>query len=53
MWFRHPLLADVLAATYLPGQAAPVHAAWARQLEADRATGVEEVRRLGDARAAP
>ena len=29
-WFRHPLLAGVLAETYLPGEAAPVHAAWAR-----------------------
>ena len=28
-WFRHPLLADVLAESYLPGEAGPVHAAWA------------------------
>ena len=30
VWFRHPLLAGVLAESYLPGEAAPVHAAWAR-----------------------
>ena len=32
-WFRHPLLAGVLAESYLPGEAAPVHAAWAAHLE--------------------
>ena len=34
VWFRHPLLADVLIATYLPGEAAPVHAEWAAALRA-------------------
>ena len=34
VWFRHPLLADVLIATYLPGEAVPVHAAWAATLGA-------------------
>jgi DNA-binding CsgD family transcriptional regulator/tetratricopeptide (TPR) repeat protein len=33
-WFRHPLLADVLYETFLPGQAAPLHAAFAEVLEA-------------------
>ena len=47
-WFRHPLLAEVLAGSYLPGEAAPVHAAWAQHLEKTSATGVEELRRLGD-----
>ena len=47
-WFRHPLLADVLAQTYLPGEAAPVHAAWAAHLESLSADGVDELRRLGD-----
>ena len=47
-WFRHPLLAEVLLGSYLPGEAAPVHAAWAEQLEKASATGVEELRRLGD-----
>ena len=44
-WFRHPLLAGVLAESYLPGEAAPVHAAWARS------PGV--VLRRGCRRAAP
>ena len=47
-WFRHPLLAEVLLGSYLPGEAAPVHAAWAEQLEKASTTGVEELRRLGD-----
>jgi len=47
-WFRHPLLAEVLLGTYLPGEAAPVHAAWAQHLEKTSAAGVEELRRLGD-----
>ena len=33
-WFRHPLLADVLLDSYLPGEAGAVHAAWAGHLEA-------------------
>ena len=48
VWFRHPLLADVLAETYLPGEAAPVHAAWAAHLESVSTDGVDELRRLGD-----
>ena len=47
-WFRHPLLAGVLAESYLPGEAAPVHAAWAAHLESVSAEGVDELRRLGD-----
>ena len=48
VWFRHPLLAEVLPATYLPEEAAPVHAAWADQLAQGTGEGLEEVRRLGD-----
>jgi DNA-binding CsgD family transcriptional regulator/tetratricopeptide (TPR) repeat protein len=48
VWFRHPLLAGVLTESYLPGEAAPVHAAWAAHLESYSAEGVEELRRLGD-----
>lgn len=48
VWFRHPLLAAVLAESYLPGEAAPVHAAWAAHLESFSAEGVDELRRLGD-----
>ena len=47
-WFRHPLLADVLAESYLPGEAAPVHAAWARRIAAKTTAGIDELRRLGD-----
>ena len=39
VWFRHPLLAEVLVASYLPGEAAPVHAAWAAVLESGRGGG--------------
>jgi DNA-binding CsgD family transcriptional regulator/tetratricopeptide (TPR) repeat protein len=46
-WFRHPLMADVLAESYLPGEAAPVHAAWAAHLIVP-AEGIDELRRLGD-----
>ncbi|RYU09417.1 helix-turn-helix transcriptional regulator [Nocardioides iriomotensis] len=49
LWLRHPLLADVLNDTYLPGEAAPVHLAWAATLEAEgERGGVPELRRLGD-----
>ena len=44
-WFRYPLLAEVLAGTYLAGEAAPVHAAWAHVLDHARAGGLDEVRR--------
>ena len=47
-WFRHPLLAGVLAESYLPREAAPVHAAWASHLTSFSADGVDELRRLGD-----
>ena len=47
-WFRHPLLADVLLESYLPGEAAPVHAAWAGHLASTSTDGVDELRRLGD-----
>ena len=48
VWFRHPLLAGVLAGSYLPGEAASVHAAWASRLETVSSDGVDELRRLGD-----
>ncbi len=48
VWFRHPLLADVLTETYLPGEATPVHAAWAAHLETVPTDGIDELRRLGD-----
>ena len=38
----------VLAETYLPDEAAPVHAAWAAHLESFSTDGVDELRRLGD-----
>ncbi len=48
VWFRHPLLADVLLESYLPGEAAPVHAAWAANLATRTAEGVDRLRHLGD-----
>ena len=45
IWFRHPLLADVLMSAFLPGEAAPIHAAWARVLSRTSAAGIDEVRR--------
>ncbi len=48
VWLRHPLLAEVLYGTYLPGESAPVHRAWAAGLASASASGAEEVRRLGD-----
>ena len=48
VWFRHPLLSDVLLESYLPGEAAPVHAAWAGHLASTSTDGVDELRRLGD-----
>jgi DNA-binding CsgD family transcriptional regulator len=47
-WFRHPLLAEVLYATFVPGEAESVHAAWAKTLEARSAAGPDEVQRQGD-----
>ena len=43
-----PLIADVLLESYLPGEAAPVHAAWAAYLAVTSADGVDELRLLGD-----
>ena len=48
VWFWHPLMAAVLAESYVPGEAVPVHAAWAAHLESFSAEGVDELRRLGD-----
>jgi tetratricopeptide (TPR) repeat protein len=47
-WFRHPLLAEVLNATFVPGEAVPVHAAWAKTLEARAGIGIDGLQRLGD-----
>ncbi len=47
-WFRHPLLAEVLYATFVPGEAEPIHAAWAKTLASRSATGVDELQRQGD-----
>jgi len=47
-WFRHPLLAEVLDATFVPGEAVPIHAAWAKTLERRSGTGIGELRRMGD-----
>ncbi|WP_158293056.1 MULTISPECIES: LuxR family transcriptional regulator [Kribbella] len=47
-WFRHPLLAEVLYATFVPGEAETVHAAWAKTLESRSGTGPDEVQRRAD-----
>jgi DNA-binding CsgD family transcriptional regulator len=48
-WLRHPLLADVLYDTFVPGAAASIHAAWAEVLEAaEPGSGIDEVRRQAD-----
>jgi DNA-binding CsgD family transcriptional regulator len=47
-WLRHPLLADVLYETLAPGEAAPIHAAWARVLEAGSDLGIDELSRQAD-----
>ncbi|HET6625957.1 MAG TPA: AAA family ATPase [Nocardioidaceae bacterium] len=48
-WFRHPLLAETLYDTLLPGEAAPVHRAWAARLESSPPrAGMEEVHRQAD-----
>jgi DNA-binding CsgD family transcriptional regulator/tetratricopeptide (TPR) repeat protein len=47
VWFRHPLLAEVLYATLLPGEAAALHRLWAEEVAATTTTGADEVRRLG------
>ncbi len=48
VWFLHPLLADVLLESYLPGEASVVHAAWADNLATRTADGVDRLRHLGD-----
>src|SRR5262245_37668169 len=47
-WFRHPLLAELLYATYCTAEVAPIHAAWARELRSVAREGVEELQRQGD-----
>jgi len=47
-WLRHPLLADVLYDTLAPGEAASIHAAWAKVLEEGRGSGIDELRRQAD-----
>ena len=47
-WFRHPLLADVLLDSFLPGEAGAVHAAWAGHLEQLTTGGVDQLRPPGD-----
>ena len=47
-WFRHPLLADVLLDSFLPGEAGVVHAAWAGHLEHGTTGGIDQLRHLGD-----
>jgi DNA-binding CsgD family transcriptional regulator len=47
-WFRHPLLAELLYATFVPGEAEPVHAAWATTLESRPASGLDELQRQSD-----
>lgn len=47
-WFRHPLLAELLYATYSTTQVAPIHGAWARELRSLAREGVEELQRQGD-----
>jgi DNA-binding CsgD family transcriptional regulator len=47
-WFRHPLLAEVLNATFVPGEAVPIHATWAEALESRTGTAIDELRRVGE-----
>ena len=48
VWFRHPLLAEVLTTTFAPGEAKAVHAAWIGLLRDRSSAGVDEVRRQAD-----
>lgn len=48
VWFRHPLLAELIYGTLLPSELGPIHLSWARKLEFEVRTGVDEVRRQGD-----
>lgn len=45
VWFRHPLLAEVLLGTLLPDEAARVHAAWATVLSGTFTSGIDALRR--------
>jgi DNA-binding CsgD family transcriptional regulator/tetratricopeptide (TPR) repeat protein len=47
-WFRHPLLAEVLCGTFVPGEAESIHAAWAKALQNGSSNGLDELRRQGD-----
>lgn len=47
-WFHHPLLAEVLYDTFLPGQAVPLHAAIAATLTTPSGSRAGEMRRWGD-----
>ena len=48
-WFRHPLLADVLYDTFMPGEAASEHAAFVRALErVEPREEAEEMQLLAD-----
>ncbi|MFI7062903.1 AAA family ATPase [Kribbella sp. NPDC050124] len=48
-WFRHPLLPEVLNASFVPGEAVPIHAAWAKALESrTTAMAIDELRRVGE-----
>ena len=53
VWFRHPLLAGVLAESYLPGEAAPVHAVWAAHLESVSDRGCRRAAPAGRPRVPP
>ena len=47
-WFRHPLLAELLYATYSRAEAAPIHGVWAHELSLEPCVGVEELQRQSD-----
>ena len=38
----------VLNATFVPGEAVPIHAAWAEALESRTGTAIDELRRVGE-----
>ena len=47
VWFRHPLLAEILAGSVASRHASSWHRAWAKTLTAYHLTGIDEVHRLG------
>ncbi|HEU4812143.1 MAG TPA: AAA family ATPase [Nocardioides sp.] len=47
VWFRHPLLAEILAGAVASRHSATWHRAWSRILAGYSLTGIDEVRRLG------